>query len=82
MDLADILKMPETVSRAMFCEATGLPPRTVARMRGRGEIRTIQVGTRHRYLRSEIARLIGVGYQGQDVSPRTPPAPALVRSME
>lgn len=82
MELTDIRKLPETVSRATFCEATGLPPRTVARMRGRGEIRTIRVGSRHRYLRSEIARLLGVRYQDTEISPRTPPAPALVRSME
>jgi hypothetical protein len=80
MEPAEIKRMPETVSRSVFCEATGLPPRTVARMRARGEIRAIRIGSRHRYLRSEIARLVGVGYQGPDVSPRTPPAPALVRS--
>jgi hypothetical protein len=76
----DLERLPETVSRKEFCRLTGIPPRSANRMVASGEIRVWRPapGRRARYLKVEIARVLGTPYEGTRQSPRTPPAPAAV----
>lgn len=53
-------QLPLTVSLQEFCQYTGINRWTVGRLRRSGAIRVIQTGSRHRYLKSEIARLCGM----------------------
>lgn len=77
--LTDLSQIPETVSRKEFCRLTGIPPRTVNRMVLAGELRVwrASAGRRGRYLKLEIARVLGMTYARTRNSPRTPPAPAV-----
>ena len=76
IELADI---PETVSRKEFVRLTGIPARTVNRMVSAGDLRVWRArpGRRARYLKAEIARVLGMPYERTRQSPRTPPAPAV-----
>lgn len=76
----DLDAVPETVSRKEFCRLTGIPARTVNRLVAAGELRVWRPrsGRRARYLKVEIARIVGSPYERARQSPRTPPAPAVV----
>lgn len=76
--LTDLSQIPETVSRKEFCRITGIAPRTVNRMVIAGELRVWRASAnrRARYLKVEIARVLGRTYE-RTQSPRTPPAPAV-----
>lgn len=50
-------RLPLTVSLAEFSDWIGLDRWSVMAMRRAGQIATIKVGSRHKYLKSEIARL-------------------------
>ena len=50
-------KLPLVVSLSQFASWLGLDRWSVMEMRRTGQISVIKVGRRHRYLKSEIARL-------------------------
>lgn len=53
-------KLPVSVSLETFSRWTGLDRWTIMEMRRDGELRSIRIGRRrHRYPRSEIARIAG-----------------------
>jgi hypothetical protein len=66
-------RLPVTVSLAEFCAWTGLHRNVVGDMRRAGEIRAVAVGSRHRYLKSEIARLALGGYSTSTGTRHSPP---------
>jgi hypothetical protein len=78
MNEEEFRRLPELVTRKVFCTATGLPARTVNRLVAQGRIRVWRYSTNGytRHLKAEIARLMGWEYEPARFPPRTPPAPA------
>jgi hypothetical protein len=72
--------LPELLSLGSFAQVTGIPKETIRRLRLSGKVRAWQIpgGKRHLYPKSEVARVLALGYASNP--PRVPPEPAPDRS--
>lgn len=69
--------LPETMTRKEFSALSGIPVRTLNRRVAEGHIRVVRIGNGHpRWLKIELARLLGREYHARCPAPRTPPDPS------